>query len=134
MEDQIFLHTDIIWNRDQLGYCKQNTICTFSVPIVNNQKDKVIFFVDHNDFWNSSTILSAKINDTEILFTVTKDNPHARYYNSKPYQRYYGADVSSSLIAVGTRFLTLQIDLTGLSNFTLVNEFYFRYLGSHDKF
>jgi hypothetical protein len=61
-------------------------------------------------------------------FMATYENPFARHWNSKFYNRYIAARIPASLIPSGRRWLSVIIDMSKQGE----NGIYFREIGTHD--
>jgi hypothetical protein len=100
------------WNRHEMGRFTAGNKTTFKIPFVNSGRNKIFYVVEHNETWAPS-IISVSVNNTIIGNLYTSfDNPFARHFNSKQYQRYYGAVIPVELIPSGEKYLTITIDTT----------------------
>ena len=117
-----------VWNNDVLAYLNAGVISQLYVPVVPSGKNKLLYFVEHNNNWVGTMHGSVKVNnyDNERLRT-SYHNPFATHHSSKIYQRYVAALVPASVIPSGSKFLKVEIDLT----FSDTN-FHFREVGTHD--
>ena len=116
------------WNNDVLVYINQNTIGELNVPVIPNGKEKMLYFLEHNNFWEGIMHFSIEINGKigERL-RVYSNNPFATHCNSKLYCRYVGTKVPSSWIGSNDNFLNVKISMMKVQNF-----FHFREAGTHD--
>jgi len=116
------------WNNDILAYIPKGTNIRLMVPVVPSGRDKLLYLIDHNNNWNCDMHNGITVNDKPIeRFIATYDNPFARHWNSKFYQRYIAARIPNSLIPDNARHLTVRIDMTKQDNH--IN---FREIGTHD--
>ncbi len=116
------------WNRDVLSKILPQTKPLLKVPVVPTGRDKLLYAVDHNDNWACSLHVGITVNGEAIeRFVTTYDNPFARHWNSKFYERYLAARIPARLTQ-GLRFLDVQIDMMMQDN----SNFYFREMGTHD--
>ncbi|MCW6037172.1 hypothetical protein K4A83_12960 [Spirulina subsalsa FACHB-351] len=137
------------WNDDILG-CFDN-LCTYDirVPVVPSGRDKLLYLINHNDTWNGClhTGLSIKIGNEYVpieRFLASYDNPFARHWNSRFYNRYIAACISADLIAKAlpnsqpgdrtTQLITIKVDLSLQQEASkdFEDRIYFREIGSHD--
>jgi hypothetical protein len=120
-------------NNDPLGQFIGNTSPEIRIPFVKSERNKIFYIIEHNSTWGPSMISIELKKDgvyTKIgnLYT-TFNNPFARHFNSKPYQRYYGMVIpKDKLIGITENFMTLRINVP-LNNY----HFYFREVGTHDE-
>ncbi|HEX7027810.1 MAG TPA: phage tail protein [Gammaproteobacteria bacterium] len=116
------------WNNDVLAQILKGKETALVVPVVSNGNDKLLYLVEHNNNWNGCMHNGIKVNGKEIeRFIATYDNPFARHWNSKIYNRYIAARVPAGLIGKDDRWLKVEIDMRGAGN-----EIYFREIGTHD--
>lgn len=116
------------WNNDVLAQIPHGKVTSLVVPVVSNGKDKLLYLVEHNSNWNGCMHAGIKVNGKEIeRFISTYDNPFARHWNSKFYNRYIAARVPAGLIGKDDRWLKVEIDMNGAGN-----DIYFREMGTHD--
>lgn len=118
------------WNNEQLGQIDNGQTAVLYVPCIYTGKDKLVYLIGHNDVWDTLAHFKLTVNDKPIeRFRTTYDNPFARHYNSKPYQRYVAALVPASLTSSDLNFIKLSIDMTK-QNITI----FFREVGTHDAY
>lgn len=116
------------WNSDVLAEILPKTNLTLMVPVIPNGRDKLLYLVEHNNFWNGAMHNGISVNGTPIeRFFSTYDNPFARHWNSKYFERYLAARIPASLIPADNRWLKVQIDMSKQTN-----SIYFREIGTHD--
>lgn len=116
------------WNNDVLAQIPHGKVTSLVVPVVSNGKDKLLYLVEHNNNWNGCMHKGIKVNGKEIeRFMATYDNPFARHWSSKFYNRYIAARIPAGLIGKDDRWLKVEIDMNGAGN-----EIYFREMGTHD--
>ena len=60
-------------------------------------------------------------------FLACYDNPFARHWNSKIYERYLAARIPAALIPADAKWLNVRIDMSQQSH-----SIHFREIGSHD--
>lgn len=118
------------------------------VPIVPSGRDKLLYLINHNPNWNGvlHTGLSIKIGDTYQpieRFLATYDNPFARHWSSKLYNRYIAARIPADMIDKAlnltnpndrmTQLINIKIDLTKQGEEkSYEDRIYFREIGTHD--
>jgi hypothetical protein len=116
-----------LWNDDVLAEITAKTNSVLVVPVVPNGRDKLLYLVEHNNNWNGAMHNGITVNGTPIeRFLATYDNPFARHWNSKFYERYFAARIPASLIPAD-RWLKVRIDMSKQTN-----SIYFREIGTHD--
>lgn len=114
------------WNNDILWETGTASII-IKLLVIPSGRDKLVYFVEHNNTWDSSSHISLKIGSVGIERLATSyTNPFATHHNSKPYQRYLAAKIPASVVGTST-VLDLTFDMTGLSA-----SFYVREIGTHD--
>lgn len=117
-----------IWNDDVLAEITAKTNSVLVVPVVPNGRDKLLYLVEHNNNWNGAMHNGITVNGTPIeRFLATYDNPFARHWNSKFYERYFAARIPAGLIDAKSRWLKVKIDMSKQTN-----SIYFREIGTHD--
>jgi hypothetical protein len=116
------------WNGDILAHLKSNTELLLKVPVIPSDRDKLLYLVEHNSNWNGCSHKGITINNTPIeRFTATYDNPFARHWNSKSYNRYIAARIPANLINDTDRHLDVKIDMRSQNS-----DLKFREIGTHD--
>lgn len=116
------------WNNDVLAQIPHGKVTSLVVPVVANGNDKLLYLVEHNNNWNGGMHRGIKVNGKEIeRFIATYDNPFARHWNSKFYNRYLAARIPANLIGKDDRWLKVEIDMNAAGN-----DIYFREMGTHD--
>jgi hypothetical protein len=116
------------WNNDILSKINPKTNLDLKVPVVPSGRDKLLYLVEHNSNWNGTMHTGITVNGTPIQrFMATYDNPFARHWNSKIYERYVAAYIPAALIAANTRYLSVRIDMSKQDEG--IN---FREIGTHD--
>jgi hypothetical protein len=117
------------WNGDSLSKINPNTTLVLKVPIVPSGRDKLLYLIEHNNNWNGCMHTGIKVEGQPIeRFMATYENPFARHWNSKFYNRYIAARIPASLIPSGRRWLSVIIDMSKQGE----NGIYFREIGTHD--
>jgi hypothetical protein len=129
------------WNNQQLAQFNGGNTYQFRIPFVNSNKDKIFYLIEHNNNWGPS-IRSLEIfkynttTQTETAinlgnFYTSFDNPFARHFNSKMYQRYYGIVIPKQFLPVKgssrDNFIKLKITIPSGRNLA------FTEAGTHDK-
>jgi hypothetical protein len=113
---------------DFLAFLAPKTIGKFIVPVVPSGKDKLLYFVEYNNNWDSVFYAGITVNSKSVEgLRTTYLNPFATHFNSKFYQRYMATRIPKELIADDAKFLTVYVDMS-LSDTTI----YFREIGTHD--
>ena len=137
------------WNGDILFFFDNFATYDIRVPVVPSERDKLLYLIGHNDNWNSClhTGLSLKIGDAYQpieRFLATYDNPFARHWNSKSYNRYLAARIPADMIVKAlkltdpndrmTQLISIKVDLTlqGEVSKQFEDRIYFREIGTHD--
>ena len=116
------------WNSDSLTKINPKTKWTLKVPVVPSGRDKLLYIVEHNNNWNGCMHNGISVNDKKIeRFLATYDNPFARHWNSKCYNRYIAAHIPARLIPANARFLYVKIDMSKQNH-----GIHFREAGTHD--
>lgn len=116
------------WNNDVLAQIMPGKVTSLVVPVVANGKDKLLFLIEHNNNWNGCMHNGIKVNGKDIeRFIATYDNPFARHWNSKIYNRYIAARVPAELIGKDDRWLKVEVDMRGANH-----NIHFREMGTHD--
>jgi len=117
------------WNNDSLTKIDAKTNWHLRVPVVPSDGDKLLYLVEHNNNWNGCMHRGITVNGTPIeRFTATYDNPFARHWNSKIYERYIAARIPASLIKANDYHLSIRIDLTKQAN----QGIHVREIGTHN--
>ena len=116
------------WNNDQLATLTPGIINQLYVPVVPSGKNKLLYFVEHNNNWVGTQHGNVRVNDydSERLRT-SYHNPFATHHSSKFYQRYVAALVPASVIPSNAKFIKVEIDMTYSDT-----KFHFREAGTHD--
>ncbi|MEB3360457.1 MAG: hypothetical protein VKK04_27280 [Synechococcales bacterium] len=120
------------WRGDILVEIKPKTNCELMVPYVWSGRDKLLYLINHNNDWNGCMHGSITVNDQPIgRFSATYNNPFARHWNSKSWNRYIAAYIPAELIPKPTAemppLLKVKIDRS-YQNLDLD----FREMGTHD--
>ena len=125
------------WNGDVYTKLEPKTNQELMVPYRWTGRDKLLYLVEHNNNWNGCMHTGITINGTPLgeRFLASYDNPFARHWNSKIYNRYIAARIPAELIPQPTAdtppLLKVQIDLTK-QNPANDPGIYFREMGTHD--
>ncbi|MDF0551820.1 hypothetical protein [Kamptonema sp. UHCC 0994] len=128
--DAISWHSEN-WNNDVLAYIAPKTNLELKVPVVPSGRDKLLYLVEHNNNWNGCMHSGITVNGKSIeRLIATYDNPFARHWNSKFYQRYIAACIPADLIP-DTKgmisYLSVKIDMSKQKS-----NIHFREMGTHD--
>ena len=116
------------WNNDLCRRILKNTRWLLKVPVIPSGRDKLLYLIEHNNNWNGAMHTGITVNGTGIeRFCATYDNPFARHWNSKWYNRYIAARIPAEMIPADARYLDVCIDMS-LQDHHL----HFRELGTHD--
>jgi hypothetical protein len=119
---------DSVWNNDVIARINPYTNLELKVPVVPSGRDKLLYLIAGNDNRNLTMHTGITVNGMPIeRFTATYDNPFARHWNSKPYNRYIAARIPADLIPGNTRYLSVRIDMRKQDT-----EILFREIGTHD--
>lgn len=115
------------WNNDQIARVMPKATNQVIVPVVPSGRDKLLYLIEHNSNWNGASHSGITVNGKPIeRFIASYDNPFARHWNSKFYQRYLAARIPADLIG-DVRYLTVQVDMSKQAD-----PIYFREIGTHD--
>ncbi len=116
------------WNADILSCLMPKTNWELRVPVIPSGRDKLLYVVEHNNNWNGCMHTGIVVNQTPIeRFIATYDNPFARHWSSKFYNRYIAARIPAELIGDKDKFLSVRIDMSKQNN-----RLHFREIGTHD--
>lgn len=117
------------WNSDSLSRIDSNTTLVLKVPIVRSDRDKLLYLIEHNNNWNGCMHTGITVEGQPIeRFMATYENPFARHWNSKLYERYIAARIPATLIPPSKRWLSVIIDMSKQRE----NGIHFREIGTHD--
>lgn len=125
--------TDVKWNThywhsDVLAEIVAKNNYELMVPVVPSGRDKLLYLIEHNSDWNGCMHTGITVNGHPIeRFMATYDNPFARHWNSKFYERYIAARIPADLIPTDARWLSVRIDMSKQDN-----SIHFREIGTHD--
>jgi len=115
------------WNNDQLARVLPKGNNQLMVPVVPSGRDKLLYLIEHNNNWNGASHSGITVNGKPIeRFIASYDNPFARHWNSKFYERYLAARIPADMIG-DARYLTVKIDMS-----KQVDAIHFREIGTHD--
>ncbi len=128
------------WHGDVYTRLEPKTNQVLMVPYCWTGRDKLLYLVEHNSDWNGCMHTGITINDTPLpeRFLASYDNPFARHWNSKIYNRYIAARIPADLIpqpsADKAPLLKVQIDLSMQQPITkdVPTGIHFREMGTHD--
>ena len=120
------------WNGDIAAQIERSTNLEIMVPYVWSGRDKLLYIVEWNNNENGCMHNGITVNDQRIeRFLATYDNPFARHWNSKSFNRYIAACIPADLIPKPTSeappLLKVKID-TSKQN----DDIHFREMGTHD--
>jgi hypothetical protein len=116
-----------VWGSDVDCSVSPQTRSRLMVPFVNSGRDKLLYVIGENNDPNRLAHDGVLVNGTNVgRLRASFDNPFARHWNSKMYERYAAVIVPASLITK-SGFATVQIDLGHQSE-----NFKFREIGTHD--
>lgn len=116
------------WNSDILVKIPHGIVSELIVPVVSNGKDKLLYFVEHNNNWNGIMHTAVFVNGTTIeRLRTSYNNPFAVHFNSKMYSRYVAAKIPKELIKIGDTTISVKIDMTNQNA-----DFNLREIGTHD--
>lgn len=116
------------WNSDNLARFDQGRIWIFRVPVISNNRDKLLYIVEHNNNWVGTMHTGVWVNGEKVeRFRTTYQNPFATHFNSKLFDRYIAVKVPARLLKQGDKFLEVKIDMTNQDH-----HIHFREIGTHD--
>lgn len=118
------------WNRDHLGWFKQNRKYQIKVPVTGDSGDRVLYFIEHNNNWEGSSVNITIGNWQAPNLATTFMNPFAMHYNSKLYQRYYAVVVPEN-VWKNNRAPLGFLDVTVTTEPQMQWGFHFREVGTH---
>jgi hypothetical protein len=117
-----------IWQNDVLACIDKGTNPTLMVPVIPTGQDKMLYLIEHDNSWNGCMHKGITVNGKPIeRFFSTYDNPFARHWNSKFYNRYIGARIPAELIPEYVRYIPVRIDMTKQDHHLHIRE-----AGTHD--
>jgi hypothetical protein len=115
-------------NSDRLNVTTSDVI--FRIPFVNSGKDKILYFVEHNDNWTPGTISISIMFLDRYLFVgnlyTSFNNPFARHFNSKKNSKYMALIIPKEVLPPNN-FITIKINV-----FSIDHAFYIKEVGTHD--
>jgi len=115
------------WHNDVLAEIQPKVNTEFRVPVVPTGRDKLLYIIEHNNNWNGAGNSGITVNGKPIeRLLASYDNPYARHWNSKFYERYLAARIPADLIK-NERYLNVKFDQSK-QNMSI----YFREIGTHD--
>jgi hypothetical protein len=123
--------TSTAWgNHNHYGDIYANITCKsnfeFRVPVLPSGREKLLYLVDINDSGNNLHN-GITVNNVPIeRFLASYDNPFARHFNSKSYNRYMAARIPASLVGKN-RYLSVRIDMSKQAH-----PIQYREIGTHD--
>ncbi|MDH6065585.1 hypothetical protein NWP23_17890, partial [Chrysosporum ovalisporum FSS-62] len=120
------------FNSDTVTHIPEKTNLELMVPYVWSGNDKLLYMVEHNSNWNGCSHSRITVNGHAMeRFLATYDNPFARHWNSKSFNRYIAARIPAHLIPKPTPerppLLKVKIDMSKQNS-----SIYFREMGTHD--
>lgn len=116
------------WHNDVLSKIVQGGNNELIVPVVPSGRDKLLYIVEHNNDWNGCMHVGVTVNGVTVeRLTSTYDNPFARHWNSKWYNRYIAARIPADLVPKDKRWMSVRIDMRKQDN-----GIHFREIGTHD--
>ena len=124
------------WNSDVLAQLTQGSSFLLKVPVIPSGQDKLLYLIQHNDSWNGCMHTGITVNNQPIeRFVATYDNPFARHWNSKLYERYIAACIPHAMINDTQLWLDVRIDMSTQVPPVppdIPYPLYFREIGTHD--
>lgn len=129
------------WNNEPLAHFPKNKNTTIVIPFVNSGRDKVFYIAEHNSNWGVGvtqiTIINTNNKTEEPIqnLTTTFDNPFARHFNSKIYQRYYATIIPKEKISNNSKYLSITIHMPPTATDDIIQTFgelNFTEVGTHD--
>jgi hypothetical protein len=120
------------WNGDTYTKIPEKTNLELMVPYVWSGNDKLLYMVEHNSNWNGCMHNGITVNGHPIeRFLASYDNPFARHWSSKSFNRYIAARIPADFIPKPTSenppLLKVKIDMSKQNN-----GLHFREMGTHD--
>ncbi len=125
--DPVTWHTHD-WNEDVLAEITTKNTSVLKVAVIANGRDKLLYLIEHNSNWNGGMHTGITVYGQAIeRFLASYDNPFARHWNSKSFERYIAARIPATLIQPENPWLNVHIDLSKQSG-----SIFFREIGTHD--
>jgi len=116
-----------VWGSDVDCSVSPQTTSRLMVPLVNSGRDKLLYVVGENNDPNRLAHDGVLVNGVNVgRLRASFDNPFARHWNSKMYERYAAVIIPARMITA-SGFWTVQIDMGHQSD-----NFKFREIGTHD--
>ncbi len=116
------------WGNDLIAIISSKSNFKLQVPVVPSGRDKLLYLIEHNNSWNGCMHKEITVNDKPIeRFMASYDNPFARHWNSKLYERYIATRIPKDLIPADARYLSVKIDMSMQDKNICVRE-----IGTHD--
>lgn len=117
------------WEGDSVSQINPKKNLVLKVPVVENGRDKLLYLVERSQYDTRSAHTGITVNGRPIERLLdTYDNPFARHWNSKIYDRYLAARIPANMIPAGSRYLDVRFDMSKQNGFGLR----FREIGTHD--
>ncbi len=117
------------WEGDSVSQVNPKTNLLLKVPVVANGRDKLLYLVERSQYDTRSAHTGITVNGRPIERLLdTYDNPFARHWNGKIYDRYLAARIPANMIPAGSRYLDVRFDMSKQNGFGLR----FREIGTHD--
>jgi len=114
------------WNGDLLAQITSNVNAILFVPNIYSGRDKLVYFIEHNNTGEGGKHENIYVQDTEIeRLRATYSNPFATHFNSKPYNRFLAARIPVHLTNSNLLKITIK---------TNDDWFYFRECGTIDYY
>ena len=121
------------FDNDQLAQVPANTKMLLKIPVVENGKDKLLYFVCRKRTHAMVTYETIRINGTALTerLTFTHDNPFSRHWRMTSGHGYVAVKVPANLIPSGSTYLDVEVD-TGDGGTKFNIAFFFYEAGTHD--
>jgi len=101
------------WQNDAMAFFPYQETRSVNIPVIENGKDKLVYFVDHNNNWDQG-MTSLFVNDKPVERPTTNySNSFTRHNNARPYGLYTASKVPASFIPKGARFIKITVDMSG---------------------
>lgn len=116
------------YNNEPLAVFANSKTSTFKIPFVNSGKDKIFYVIEHNSNWGPGVVSVSCNGDPIDNLSTSFDNPFARHFNSKIYQRYLATIIPKEYIQTTDKYIEISITIPVNSGKGL----YFTEVGTHD--
>ena len=115
------------WGYDVVGALPGQSKLELVVPVIPSGRDKLLYAVGRNKNVNELSHSGITVEGVPIeRFVASYDNPFARHYNNKQFERYIAARIPAGLVG-NRRWISVVISTEYQDD-----QFLFREIGTHD--